>query len=100
MPGYFRGADSTAVNIDLSDTSQRSPGQLPTRSGPIGRIPFLPKRVMEQIRSRAKQALPPAPASAPPATTVAASKPFYKMPVVWVGVAAVGFYFMTKKKGA
>lgn len=79
-----------AVNIDLSDTSQRSPGLLPTG---IRRIPFMPKSVMDQIRAKAKQALPAAPATVPPVA------PGFKVnPIVALaGVGLVAFLVFRKK---
>lgn len=56
---------AVAPNIDLSDT-QRSPGQLPTRTPLPARFPFTSKSWMDQIRAKAKQALPAAPVALPP----------------------------------
>jgi hypothetical protein len=83
------------VTLDLSDT-KRSPGLLPVRTPLPSRIPFVSTKVMDQIRAKAKQALPAAPATVPPVA------PGFKVnPIVALaGVGLVAFLVFRGKKGA
>lgn len=91
------------VNIDLSDTSARSPGLLPTGTpGVRSRNPFMPQGMrkvqdmMNQIRAKAKQALPAAPATVPPDS---APVPWVKYGLIGAAVV-VGFKLFSGKKGS
>ncbi len=94
------------INMDLSDTAARSPGLLPTTSATLLKnmkraSAFLPKlpntgagAIFDQIRAKAKQALPAAPAAVLPEAPTKIS------PLVWGLAAAAGcFLIFRKKKG-
>jgi hypothetical protein len=81
-----------AINLDLSDT-KRSPGLLPVRTPLPSRIPFMSTKVMNQIRAKAKQGLPAAPATVPPVASGFKVNPI----VALAGVGLVAFLVFRKK---
>ncbi len=84
------GQGEAVVNLDLS-TTNRSPGQVPTKGGSW----YGPSKVMDAIRMKAKQALPAAPASALPVPTA----PAFKLGVLgWSLVGLAGYMILFRRK--
>jgi hypothetical protein len=88
-----------ALNLDLSDTANRSPGMLPTGTPAKRSSPFLPRlpkstqALFDQIRAKAKQALPAAPAAVPP------TAPAFKLGLLGWGLLGVeGYLLLFRKK--